>query len=598
MDGGTIVFPLFLQTRNAVPNRDKKSGMSGHFGKTTRASLSLIFGFTLLQSSISDPLLRLVVVHRAVPLVFPKVWHNFLRKFTAIKFNATSSRNVVACMGTLTNISKGWLVFAKVSRPSPQKLCDEWYLYKCWENNVYSKIYYPIGHIMINIPEMVYKLSMGCDPFHEIQGTRDFVFWPCFVYPKMRIGVKKYSLGWKIEIGTKQLGLNVTFLHFDISVRSQFFCEYRYLLVRSMMTHSSFQYCGQWPKFSLYLPPSDTYISIVYFAYGKGNVKAFYSILDAVVLINKVPEIKFPTFVFSHMIIQRKVSLYQYHIVQRKIFKLVSYIQADFRYNGEHYLRVLDGPGHLSSFLKQSKGYYKTSSFQCVAVLQKAHKNNDAQSLIYYRGVSGNLGLIKMERKRDFYLSSVLTNSSQTILIKVQSTEKSQQNLSVSEMVFEGLAASFCLFGGLAILESDTENSVLCNTYRSALSQNFYMGSGFIVFFSYHHYSCVAVKIILETLICPVVVIDPCAVRKQCSSSAGANCNNYTRLLNSLTQSVNFSPGEAKISMAEVHISYFDHKKCTVIQVRQGTNPTETEKIDNCFMKLILLKEIFITCQT
>lgn len=514
-----------------------------------------------------------------------KVWHSYIMKFLDKLATGKNATNYFGHLGFISRESNDLGIFANTLENSTKTIGHCHGTRVCQHKSVVS----PIGHIAAQTQAMVDGSTMTCNPCAQTYSLWETQRY-CFLYKSWLMN--EFFIGWAIPNGVPQMGLNISFLDIDISVRSQFYCKHRHLKV-SQNNPGDFKFCGKWPQFNLHLPFNvETNVVIFYTKYGEGKFKGFYSVIDSGIVHSHPTEMKLPVFCAAKLLVHNKSSLLQFHIIVHKTFRIVvNWNRTEASISGVSLLAVADGPGLLSSSVEENEGKYQTTGFLCAVLVCKndSFETPPANFKFDYQvhGHDGNqsTSISDAQNVSIDYSSFNKSHKNQVRILSIQSNQSSQVNISVTSIIFEGIASSSCLHGGLAVYELEHyELNTLCYTSTEGFSINHYVHKAIVIYYWFHSYSQLTVTMGVKISACSVVSIDPCKIRRRCSSTDKTECSEYLSLLNTKATSLSIFQGDR--IWTEINYSVTTRAGCAVIQLRQGSNTTETEQIDNCFMRL------------
>ncbi len=406
-----------------------------------------------------------------------------------------------------------------------------------------------------------------------------------------RAGYEIHSAGWTIRMEDPNLSLNISFIMFDIPVRSTLNCSSRYLNVSQLHSLEPFQFCGKLPHFYLYLSyKSKTTIELHLpkFLDHAATCTLLYTVIDR----NLMQSIHMPVptsqagIVLPFCLVNRH-SVQKYFLVTDKMKTVTLKVPQS---HSRKVIAIYDGPGDKSTQMFPKKQRLFLTSFQCLIVLYNIggfyFKENHINYLFYLFKVASvhqELKPIHSDSDRVLILPGKICNRS-TCVFGANSTGKLHVKLTVNAIKYNGMHSQQCAFGGLTILESrnDTflETASFCHSHKA--SQDIYSSFPQIAvgYYWYKHYSTVQVNITVAETNCSAVNINPCLMRLKCAGSR-LECTKYLKQLS--------NESEMYFSMTKSDIVYFQKTdKCTVIQIRESRNDTITSAIEHCLINMSL----------
>ena len=340
---------------------------------------------------------------------------------------------------------------------------------------------------------------------------------------------------------------------------------------------NQFTYCGHQTNFNIY--PSYNVIDISIHSY-KHSFFAFTAlqtiITERLIVSFETSNSSVPDISSVHLIhlIKSEILVETFHIKVRKIHHLV----VQFSETGSYTHELYDGPGFLSTNLRNSGYVYKTSTFQCVARISTYIKLVPEEERFF------NYASKSLKISRTFNISSNKTGVTITLpmslcapnhcAILLFSDETYHINITVLEIIYKGPTGERCKYGGLVTGEETLmdykESLTVCEEQHGLtfFSQN----SSLILFgYWYEQYSKIQTTMQVSLTKCTAVQLDACTVQKLCHTFFNLNnltiCNLYLKHIsqNHLSYYKNFD------DFTDFVLFSLQDDNCVVIQLRKRT---------------------------
>ena len=370
------------------------------------------------------------------------------------------------------------------------------------------------------------------------------------------------------------LALNITVE--NIQFASDYLeCYWARLTVHnSKSLKNQFIYCGHQTNFNIYPSYNVIDISIHSYKHSSFAFTALQTIITERLIVSfetsnsSVPDISWVHLIKSEILVET------FHIKVRKIHHLV----VQFSETGSYTYELYDGPGFLSTNLRNSAHVYKTSTFQCVAQIA-TYIELVAEEERFFNYASKSLKI-----SRIFNISSNKTGVTITLpmslctpnhcAIFLYADKTYHVTITVLEIIYKGPTGERCKYGGLVTGEETLmdykESLTVCEKQHGLtfFSQN----SSLILFgYWYEHYSKIQTTVHVSLTKCTAVQLDACTVQKLCHTFFNLNnltiCNLYLKHIsqNHLSYYKNFD------DFTDFVLFSLQDGNCMVIQLRKRT---------------------------
>ena len=284
--------------------------------------------------------------------------------------------------------------------------------------------------------------------------------------------------------------------------------------------------------------------------------------------------------------------LYTFYIKVRRIHNIVVQFTETLFYRYD----LFDGPGFLSTNLRNSGHMYETSTFQCVVQILTKPLQLTVDEYFNYTSKEINISHIFKISSND---SSVIMNlpvntcCQQHCAIYLLTEETVHINVTLLEMIYKGPTGEKCKYGGLitaeVMLNYYKESLTVCESHSRAKHNGityFSKKSSLILLvYWYEHYSKIHTTTVVSLTKCTTVQLDGCAVHKFCnpilsSWSNLSKCNSYIK---DISKSHLRYPGKRQLSYQKDYLHHDSYdlydfvffslngKECIVIQFRERT---------------------------
>ncbi len=369
----------------------------------------------------------------------------------------------------------------------------------------------------------------------------------------------RFYFQWRFKLN-KQLELNFTFDHVSFQ---QYFSS-RTCSTVALELHNGgpnrhpLKYCGQLSNFSIYshsrslnqvLLRLQTYTHIQSKEF-EFDVQGYFSIFDSKIMHTTKPPYQLDqiSWFFQVDMIQLSKMYFVMYFIIRKLEHQTIVINPDKSLVNR--LVVHDGPISSLSIIKPTNGVYETSTFQCMVMLIGEHNNfkicpkvsrwsrckhrwddkKFAQKINVKAKPIENVQEIAVDgRERQILQLSCHGNPNTKAVFVTTNTVDIQVNVTVQSLIYSGPSSSLCLFGGFAVTEPNTDNSVvhpsLCKSQDPSeghQGKSFYSSKSalYLVLFSYNTLSTIDATVTMTSTRCRLIQICDCSYHHYCTRSA------------------------------------------------------------------------------
>ncbi len=474
------------------------------------------------------------IISRVTKAKPPKAWHVYIVEFLYVNISKYGKQNLENYLQVLlekTYNSLKFIFFSKRQlKPFPKK-------------------------IMVTQRTRVHKVSGRLRAsFHQ------------FISCKNKLNAHpsaskwRFCLEWRFKLDS-QIALNFTFDHVFfsqyVSSRSCLFGALE--LHNGRPTPNHLKFCGELSKFSVFSKSIKQVLLRLHVHSGFHSKHNFefdlggsFTIFDARMMNteNSPPELRIIPWLLQTDLVKLSRKFFVMHFLIRKLGHQIIEINPDKSLVNR--LIVHDGPISSLSIIKPTNGVYETSTFQCMVMLIGEHNNfkiakcpkiksrwskckhkwNDktfAQKINVKAKPIENVQEIAIDgREKQMLQLSCPGNPNTQVVFVTTNTTDIQANVTVQTLIYSGPSSSLCLFGGFAVTEPNTENSVvyplLCkseNPSEGHQGKSFYSSKSslHLLLFGYNTLSSVIATVTITSTRCKLVQICDCSYH-YCTRSA------------------------------------------------------------------------------
>ncbi len=483
----------------------------------------------------------------------PKLWHLYIRSFLSkvLKYqfylqNYTSNQQWSLLLETCSNQFKTYDSTWKYFNTYISVFQSQgWHRYPVGGFARAASVHLrnATGQLFVNgslqASQIVNKMtSVGACPFYDYQ--KGYFLNACHLENSNSMPLS--LLHWKFFLD-KLFSLNLTFHSLEFISGSVNFaggflhCHLGRLSIidSEHQEFEAFQFCGQHAGFSLLPEFGQLDVRTTVYPITVFQVNATFCLMDKGLIYNLNHHKPATLEIISSTIDKSATLVKQFWSISPAQISLVYVIEVtkiytltlDLSVINFSNIRVLDGPGFLSSRAQKRKNLFESSSFSCILQAmsagldfqtQAAHYSANPQPVTKYESPENN--------SVHFPAPHICGNA--VCLLQIRTVFKFQINVSVVKVIYKGQPSETCKYGGIttATLENGLykENQIICKNHNhqgeTSPNRNFYSlnSSLFVVVYWFEAYSHVDVSVIMQRTMCKPVHICTCTLRDLCRS--------------------------------------------------------------------------------
>ena len=414
----------------------------------------------------------------------------------------------------------------------------------------------PTGWFLCEATQINHFETLAFDPYHSLSR------------------VTHTQLIWKLASPHRFAIFLLYVEHMDFPSADTSLCiACKFLISNSGKVPGHLQFCGMLSALHIFVPYVVSAVQLdceydLHFA-----LKAFCSLTDKVIVSNALhlehssPHLQFIYYIHGE---DKQFCLRTYHIVVKKIHV----VRISLLPPGDVQYKVLDGPSDSASNIVPQTNIVISSTFQCYVVTLA--KNLSAEQTFGFKSLMNysykNLNWINITTKEQSYkiMFHGAHRQDQTYRAKLQAQYAFHLNITIIQMIFDGIDKVTCLHGGITFYEQidhvDKELLTLCTSEQSkvGVGRSIYStGSNiFFLIYQYQSYNSVVSHIISSLTKCKSSVLDLSLISKHCCLSY-KKCQNYIKQISSTFVAFSISN--------YYHLKFFlQNTVCVVLQMRKS----------------------------
>ena len=387
----------------------------------------------------------------------------------------------------------------------------------------------------------------------------------------------------------KSLALNITVENIQFAT-DYLQCNWGRLTILSFKSLGiPFTFCGHQTSFNIYPSYSDVNIVIYSYMYSIFIFSASHTIITKSQIVGiSTSNLKSSWIYF----VKKGTVLYTFHIKVRKIHNIVVQSTETLFYRYDIY----DGPGFLSTNLRNSRDIYETSTFQCVVQMLTKPLQLTVDGYFNYTSKRINIShIFKISSNDNSTIMNLPMNTCfrQLCAVYLFTEETVYINITLLKMIYKGPTEEKCKYGGLItgeeMMNDYKESETVCESHsgekHNSLTFFSKKSSLILLVYWYEQYSEIHTTTVMSLTKCTAIQLNACAVQNFCNPifSRWSNLSKCESYIKDISDSHLIYPGKRHLSYQKdflYHDIYglyefvffsLNDEECIVIQFRERT---------------------------